>query len=860
MIATAQVDASYSVDVSPALPDGLYTAQTEQTDANGNVGKSTANSFTVDTIAPAPTLVAPANGSLKNPPPTFTGQGGTASGDSAQVTVKVYTGPDTTGTLIRTLTTTLSSGSFSVDASPPLVNGTYTAQVEQVDQAGNVGRSSANTFTITDQDMTPPVVTLTQPLAGSRTTQTTPLFAGTGGTAFGDSTTVTVKIYAGSAPVGSPVQTLTATRDSFGAFAINSSALVEGTYTAQAEQSDLGGNLGQSIAVTFAVDLTGPTISLTAPANGSSSSNPTPSFQGTAGTTAGDSTAVTVKVWSGPTPTGTPIQTLNTTAGGGGVYSVLASQALAQGTYTARAEQSDSAGNSGQSSANTFTVNPSASVTMLAAGDISSPSCDPSDSGAFATAAILNQNPNATVVTLGDTAYDHGQPDDFACYNQTWGAAKARTIPMIGDHEYDTVSGGTAPGMGFINYFHDQLAPLGPNALDPSKLYYSYDLGAWHVVVLNSSCYFDTAPNCDTEAQEHWFENDLNAHPTDCTMVLWHATRWSSGSIHGDYFPTQQFWETAYDHGVELVMSGNDHDYERFARQDAAGNADPQYGVRQFVVGSGGYSHYDFGTTVPNSQVRNNDTYGVLKLTLRQSDFDWQFLPEAGHSFTDSGTDQCHTAPPAPPPGSPVVRSSSSANANHPSASISLAKPAGTAQGDLLLAIVSHQSGSSSNMTPPSGWTAVPNADYSDANNARIRAWYKFAGASEPSSYTFTINSSQAIAGGILAITGASGTPINAALGQVTATNTLFLTAPSITTTAPKTLLVYGGAINTPLFITPPAFMHEQFDVGTSGQYNVETEVATQQIATTGATGARTAYVSDSGARGPAILIAIAAP
>jgi hypothetical protein len=163
-------------------------------------------------------------------------------------------------------------------------------------------------------------------------------------------------------------------------------------------------------------------------------------------------------------------------------------------------------------------------------------------------------------------------------------------------------------------------------------------------------------------------------------------------------------------------------------------------------------------------------------------------------------------------------------------------------------------------MTPPSGWTAVPNADYSDANNARIRAWYKFAGASEPSSYTFTINSSQAIAGGMLAITGASGTPINAALGQVTATNTLFLTAPSITTTAPKTLLVYGGAINTPLFITPPAFMHEQFDVGTSGPYNVETEVATQQLATTGATGARTAYVSDSGARGPAFLIAIAAP
>lgn len=164
-------------------------------------------------------------------------------------------------------------------------------------------------------------------------------------------------------------------------------------------------------------------------------------------------------------------------------------------------------------------------------------------------------------------------------------------------------------------------------------------------------------------------------------------------------------------------------------------------------------------------------------------------------------------------------------------------------------------------MTPPSGWTTVPNADYSDANNTRIHAWYKFAGASEPSSYTFTMSgSSQAIAGGMMAITGASGTPINASLGQVTPTNTLFLPAPSITTTAQKTLLVYGGAINTPLFITPPAFMKERFDVGTSGPYNVETEVATQAVTTAGATGLRTAFVSDSGARGVAFLIAIAAP
>jgi Concanavalin A-like lectin/glucanases superfamily/Bacterial Ig-like domain len=858
MTATRQPDSTYSVNVSPALPDGTYTAQAEQTDESGNLGRSSSNTFSVDTVAPAPTLVNPAHGSVKNPPPTFSGQGGTAAGDASSVTVKVYAGADTSGQLVRTLTAPLVGGSYSVDASPPLDLGTYTAQVQQLDLAGNVGLSSANTFTITDQDMTPPLVTLTQPANGTRTSETTPLFGGTGGTALGDSSTVTVKIYSGPTPTGAPVQTRSTTRDTFGAYSVRAAALPEGTYTAQAEQSDLGDNLGQSAPVTLAIDTTGPAIVLTSPANGSSSGNPTPSFAGTAGTAPGDNAAVTVKVWSGPTPTGTPIQALSTTAGTGGVYSVLASQALQQGTYTARAEQSDSAGNGGQSSANTFTITPSSSATVLAAGDISSPSCS-SDAGAWTTAALLDQNPNSTVIPLGDTAYDHGQPSDFACYDRTWGRAKARTKPMIGDHEYDVVPGGTAPGVGFMQYFQGQLAPYGPAAVDPSKGYYSYDLGAWHVVTLNSSCYFQVAPNCDTEAQEQWFENDLNAHPRDCTLVTWHATRWSSGSIHGDYYPTQQFWETAYDHGVELVLSGNDHEYERFARQDAAGNADPQYGVRQFVVGTGGYSHYDFGTIQPNSQVRNSDTYGVLKLTLRQSDFDWQFLPEAGHSFTDSGSDQCHTAPPPPAPGSPVVRSSSSASANHPSASISIAKPAGTAQGDLLLAIISHQSGAAASMTPPAGWTAVPNSDYSDGNNARIHAWYKFAGASEPSSYTFTMTgSSQAIAGGMLAVTGASATPINASFGQVTGTNTLFLTAPSITTTASKTLLVYGGAINQPLFITPPAFMRERFDVGTTGTYNVRTEVATQALATAGATGVRTAYVSNSGARGAAIAIAIA--
>ena len=857
MTTTRQPNATYSVDVSPALAPGTYTAQAEQSDAAGNIGRSSANTFAIDTTAPAPTLVSPAHGSVKNPPGTFAGQGGTAAGDASSVTVKVYAGSDTSGQLVRTMPAPLSGGSFSVDSTPALSNGTYTAQVEQLDQAGNVGLSSANTFTMTDQDVTPPSVTLTQPAPNTRTSETTPLHGGVGGTAFGDSSTVMVKIYAGGAPVGTPVQTLSATRDFFGAYSVRAAALADGTYTAQAEQLDDAGNLGRSVAVTFAIDTVGPVIVLATPADGSSSGNVRPAFSGSAGTAAGDASAVTVKVWAGPTPTGTPSQVLTTTAGSGGTYSVLANPALQAGVYTARAEQSDVAGNGGQSSANTFTINPSSSAVILAAGDIAA---SHTDSGADKTAAILDQYPNATVVPVGDTAYDHGQPSDFANgYDRNWGRSKARTLPMIGDHEYDVVSGGTPPGVGYMQYFHDQLAPYGPAAIDPSRGWYSYDLAGWHVVVLNGACYFQVAPGCNTELQEQWFENDLSTNPTDCTLVFWHQPRFSSGNIHGDYVPTQQFWATAYDHGVELVLSGDDHVYERFGRMDAAGNADNQYGVRQFVVGTGGYSHYGFGAIKPNSQARNGDTFGVLKLTLRASDFGWEFLPEAGRTFTDSGTDACHPAPPPPPPGVPEVRSTSSNKANHPATSIAIAKPTGTAQGDLLVAVVAHQSGGVTNMTPPAGWTAVPNTDYSDGNNARIHAWYKQAGAVEPSSYTFTIvGSGQAVAGGILAVTGASATPINAAAGQISPTNSFYLTAPSITTTAAKTLLVYGGTVNQPLFITPPAFMRERFDAGTTGEYNIRTEVATQAQAATGPTGVRTGYVSGSGARGAAILVAIA--
>jgi concanavalin A-like lectin/glucanase superfamily protein/fibronectin type III domain protein len=306
---------------------------------------------------------------------------------------------------------------------------------------------------------------------------------------------------------------------------------------------------------------------------------------------------------------------------------------LTNGTaYTYRVTAYDAAGQqspaSGEATATpTATPPPSADPVLLAAGDIAD--CD--EPGDEATAALLDNQPG-TVAPLGDNVYEDGSASQYAnCYDPTWGRQKARTKPAIGGHEYRT------PGAtGYFGYF-------GAAAGDPSKGYYSYDLGAWHVVVLNSVC--DYVPGgCDEYSpQRQWLDADLSAHPTACTLAYWHHPRFSSG-FHGNYPETYWLWETLYQHGAELVLSGEDHDYERFAPQNSDGTADAAKGLRQFVVGTGGRFHYTFpaGGLQPNSEVRNDDTYGVLKLTLHSGSYDWKFLPEAGHTFGDSGTTACH--------------------------------------------------------------------------------------------------------------------------------------------------------------------------------------------------------------------------
>lgn len=267
---------------------------------------------------------------------------------------------------------------------------------------------------------------------------------------------------------------------------------------------------------------------------------------------------------------------------------------------------------------NTPTITPTQSadsVTFVGAGDISS--CD-NDNDEL-TAQLLDGIPG-TVFAVGDNAYENGTFNEFMnCYDPTWGRHKDRIKPVPGNHEYHT-SGASA----YFQYFNNI----------PS--YYAYDLGSWRIYALNSE--IDVSASSE---QVKWLEADLAANPKECVLAYWHEPRWSSGKNHGSTAAMQTLWQIFYEAGAELVLNGHEHNYERFAPMNAKGQADP-LGLREFVVGTGGRSHYEFGTIVANSEVRDDTSFGVLKLTLRPTGYDWQFIPAAGSTFTDSGSTDCH--------------------------------------------------------------------------------------------------------------------------------------------------------------------------------------------------------------------------
>jgi len=270
-------------------------------------------------------------------------------------------------------------------------------------------------------------------------------------------------------------------------------------------------------------------------------------------------------------------------------------------------------------------------VVLIGAGDIAD-GFGFSLSGAFATAALLDASPTAIVFANGDHAYGHATDNDFArSYDPTWGRAKLRTIPVIGRHDYDSLN-----AVGYFNYF-------GPAAGDPTKGYYSIDLGAWHIVSLNSLCVYVSGGCGVGSPEETWLANDLASHTQACTLALFHEPLYTSSSQITPNTAVQPLWQDLYNHNVDLIVNGHAHNYERFAPQDANGNLDTARGIIEIVAGTGGESHYSFNSTLaPNSLVRNGDTFGVLQLTLHQSSFDWKFIPVAGMTFTDSGTQACH--------------------------------------------------------------------------------------------------------------------------------------------------------------------------------------------------------------------------
>ena len=223
-----------------------------------------------------------------------------------------------------------------------------------------------------------------------------------------------------------------------------------------------------------------------------------------------------------------------------------------------------------------------------------------------------------------------GSPEEFArCYEPTWGRHKARTRPAVGNHEY-----GTPGAAGYFGYF-------GAAAGEAGKGWYSYDLGAWHVVALNTNC--SQVGGCQAGSeQERWLRADLAANGARCTVAYMHHPRFSSGNVHGGSSAVDPLWRALEADGAELVLAGHDHHYERFAPQTASGALDVERGVRQFVVGTGGRPLYAFGPPEPNSEVRDNTTWGVLHLRLRDDRYDWRFVGRPGSSFADSGTSSCH--------------------------------------------------------------------------------------------------------------------------------------------------------------------------------------------------------------------------
>jgi len=274
---------------------------------------------------------------------------------------------------------------------------------------------------------------------------------------------------------------------------------------------------------------------------------------------------------------------------------------------------------------------------LVGAGDISSCTQENDDRTAMLLDAVVSgAGGEVAVFTVGDNAYEYGTLEEYQqCYDPTWGRHKERTHPVAGNHEYAT---GNAEG--YFSYF-------GAAAGDPGQGYYGYDVGAWHVVVLNTSNHCRLILCDEASPQVSWLRADLSAHRNLCTLAIWHDPLFSSGRVHGNSEYVQPFWDALYASGADVVVNAHEHNYERFAAQTPAGDLDQEHGIREFIAGTGGESHYRTGPFLPNSETGDGNSFGVLKLTLHAASYDWEFIPDEYSDFRDSGSGDCHGAPPS---------------------------------------------------------------------------------------------------------------------------------------------------------------------------------------------------------------------
>ena len=301
--------------------------------------------------------------------------------------------------------------------------------------------------------------------------------------------------------------------------------------------------------------------------------------------------------------------------------------------------------------ASTKAVHAASDPMIAAAGDIACDPANPTFNGGNGnsnacrqryTSDLLVDAGYSAVLPLGDIQYYCGGLQAFQnSYHLSWGRVKDITRPVVGNHEYIKTADPNGPSTGcdttndraggYFNYFGAAAGEIG-------KGYYSYDIGEWHLIALNSNC-GDVGGCSPTSPQGQWLQADLAAHPNMCTLAYWHIPLFSSGGRAENNM--RDIWHILYDHKVDVILNGHDHIYERFLPQKPDGTVSLARGMRQFTVGTGGANLTFIETLAANSEVRNADTYGILRLSLHSSSYDWQFVPEAGKTFSDSGTGYC---------------------------------------------------------------------------------------------------------------------------------------------------------------------------------------------------------------------------